>query len=117
DLFFNGIYPFIDGDSGGSVAGVIAGADRMLALCTPGTKVIPGHGPLATCADLKAYRDMLEVVHERIAKAVAGGATVDQVVAQAPTKEYDAEWGDGFMPPERWVRSLYKTMSNQGHSH
>ena len=119
DLFFNGIYPFIDGQSGGSVQGVIDAVDRVLELCRPTTKVIPGHGPLADCDDLRAYRDMLSVVHERIAKAIAAGATVDQVVAQKPAAEYDAEWGDGFMQPERWVRSLYETMSsrNQRHSH
>ena len=119
DLFFNGIYPFIDGQSGGSVQGVIDAASRVLELCKPTTKVIPGHGPLADCDDLRAYRDMLSVVHERIAKAIAAGASKAEVVAQKPAAEYDAEWGDGFMQPDRWIESLYETMSSrkQGHSH
>lgn len=119
DLYFNGIYPFIDGQSGGSVQGVIDAVDRILEMCGPTTRIIPGHGPLADCEDLEGYREMLAVVHERIAKAIAGGASADDVVADAPTREYDAEWGDGFMKPDRWVRSLYETMSQekQGHRH
>src|SRR5438093_457470 len=65
--FFNGMYPFIDLSSGGSVNGMIAAADRMLALAGDGTKIIPGHGPLGAKADLKAYRDMLATARDRVA--------------------------------------------------
>src|SRR5436189_5967280 len=70
DTFFNKLYPFIDTSSGGSAAGVIANADRVLKTAADDTKIIPGHGPLATKADLKAYRDMLATVSGRIQKQV-----------------------------------------------
>lgn len=111
DLYFNGIFPFIDTGSGGRVAGVIGAADRMLDLCGPQTRVIPGHGPLSDCAGLTAYRDMLTVVHERIAKLIAGGATADEVVAARPAADYADAWGQGFLPEERWVRMLFENMT------
>ena len=113
DLYFNGIYPYIDGDSGGSVQGMIDGVGRVLELCGPDTRIIPGHGPVSGCSELRAYREMLSVVHERIAKLIAGGATLEAVVAAKPTADYDSEWGDGFMPTDRWVPMLYKLMVKQ----
>jgi glyoxylase-like metal-dependent hydrolase (beta-lactamase superfamily II) len=62
DIHFNYLYPFIDSSSGGSADGVIAAVDRALALATDRTKIIPGHGPLASKGDLQAYRDMLATV-------------------------------------------------------
>jgi cyclase len=108
DTFFNGIYPFIDLSSGGSVAGVIGAADRMLALAGEGTKIIPGHGPLATKADLKAYRDMLAAVSGRVAAQVKAGKTLEEVTASAPTAEFDAKWGNGFLKAGPFVAIVYK---------
>jgi glyoxylase-like metal-dependent hydrolase (beta-lactamase superfamily II) len=106
DIFFNGFYPFIDASSGGSADGVVAAVDRALALATDRTKVIPGHGPLATKADLKAYRDMIATVQGRIRSQIAAGKSVQEVVDSKPTKEFDARWGNGFIKPDSWVTML-----------
>ena len=108
DTFFNGFYPFIDLDTGGSVAGMIGAADRMLALADDRTRIIPGHGPLGTKADLKAYRDMLATARDRVAALVKAGKTLEQVTAAAPTAELDAKWGQGFLKPAAFVSILYK---------
>lgn len=108
DLFFNGVYPFIDLSSGGSVEGVIASADRMLALAGEATRIIPGHGPVGTRADLKAFRDVVAAARDRVVAQVKSGKTLEQVVAAGPTAEFDAKWGQGFMKPERFVSILYK---------
>lgn len=113
DLFFNGFFPFIDTQSGGDMEGVIAAVDRMLALCGPDTVVIPGHGPLTDCAGLAEYGDMLRTIHARVAALVADGATEDEVVAADPTAEYDAEWGNGFLGVERFVRSIYRDLTSR----
>ena len=97
DLFFNGMYPFIDVASGGSVRGMIQAADRALKLCGEGTKIIPGHGPQATAKDLKAFRDMLARLRSNIKALLAQGKSVDEVVAAKPTAEFDATWGKGFL--------------------
>ncbi len=108
DTFFRGRYPFIDVDSGGGVDGVIAAANLVLERSSEGTRIIPGHGELATPEHLRAYRDMLETVRMRVASLVANGRTEDQVVAAAPTSDLDGVWGDN---PERFVRAVYKSLS------
>jgi glyoxylase-like metal-dependent hydrolase (beta-lactamase superfamily II) len=110
DVFFNGMYPFIDTESGGRIDGMIAAADRVLALAGEKTRLIPGHGPLGTKADLKAYRDVLATARDRIAKLKAAGKTRDEVVAAKPTAEFDAKWGGGFMKPEVWTGIVYDSL-------
>ena len=110
DTFFNRMYPFIDTSSGGTVEGVIAAADRVLKLAGDGTKIIPGHGPLATKADLKVYRDMLAAVSANIKKQVSAGRTLEQVLASKPTSKYDEVWGKGFLAPEKFTDMLYRNV-------
>ncbi len=106
DVFFNGLYPFIDASSGGSADGVVAAVDRALALAGDKTKIIPGHGPLATKADLREYRDMVATVQGRIRSQVAAGKSVQEIVDSKPTREFDAKWGGGFIKPDNWVTML-----------
>jgi len=110
DLFFNGIYPFIDAESGGSLEGVIAGVDEVLGRIDDNTKVIPGHGPLGGKTDLKAYRDMLATVHARMTKLIKEGKNIDEIVAAKPTANFDAKWGGGFLNPDQWVKIAYSVM-------
>jgi len=106
DVYFNGMYPFIDTSSGGSIRGVISACDRALAIVGDATKIIPGHGPLSNKAELKAYRDMLAGVAERIGKLVAEGRKAEDIVAANPTAEFDGKWGAGFMKPPRFVQMV-----------
>jgi cyclase len=107
DAFFNKLYPFIDTSSGGTVGGVIAAAELVLRLADDDTRIIPGHGPLGTKADLEAYRDMLAAVSGRVRQLIRQGKTLEQVVAAKPTAKYDEVWGKGFLPPEKFVAMLY----------
>ena len=111
DLFFNGLYPFIDVDSGGSVAGMIAAADTLMTIVKDDTKIIPGHGPLATRADYKAFRDMLAAARDAIAPMVKAGRTLEQIVAAKPTAAFDARWGGGFIKPDQFVGLVYSDLS------
>ncbi len=110
DTFFNGFYPFIDTDSGGSIAGMIAAAERVLALADAHTKIIPGHGPLANRADLVAYRDMLVTAERAIRTLRGAGRTPDEIVAAKPTAALDPDWGKGFLAPDVWVRIVVSGM-------
>jgi glyoxylase-like metal-dependent hydrolase (beta-lactamase superfamily II) len=110
DTLFNGMYPFIDVSSGGRIDGMIAAADRVLKVATEKTRLIPGHGPLATKADLQAYRDMLAQVRDRVAKLKAEGKSAEEVVAAKPTADFDEKWGGGFMEPDVWVGLVYQSM-------
>ena len=110
DTFFLGRYPFVDVDSGGGIDGMIAAANFVLARSDDATRIIPGHGPLATPADLRGYRDILETVRLRVARLLADGHTEDEVAATAPTADLDAHWGDN---PERFVRAVYRSLAER----
>ncbi len=107
DTLFNGFYPFIDADAGGSIDGMIASANKVLGVVNEQTKIIPGHGPLANPRDLKAFRDMLVTLRDRVAALIREGKTLEQAIAAAPTKDLDTEWGDGFLKPEQVVQMVY----------
>ena len=99
-------YPFIDLSSGGSVDGFVKAADRALAIAQPGTKIIPGHGPVTDREKLRAYRAMIVTIRDRIGKLVAAGKTLDQVQAARPTAEYDATWGNAFIRGPQLVETI-----------
>jgi cyclase len=111
DLFFNGTYPVIDVSAGGSLAGMIREADRMLAAAGPATKIVPGHGPLGDRAALARYRDMLVTVRDRVTKLVHEKKTLDQIVAAKPLTDLDPAWGTGFMKPDRFLKVVYSDLS------
>jgi len=110
DLFFNGRYPFIDVNSGGNADGVIVAANRTLEHVNAETKLIPGHGELATPDDLQAYRDMLVAVRSNVEGLVRQGMGEDDVVAAAPTAEFDEEWAAG-RDPSGFVRAMYQAVT------
>ena len=110
DTLFNGMYPFIDVSAGGRIDGMIAAADRILKVADDETRLIAGHGPVATKADLQAFRDMLAQVRDRVAKLKAEGKTAEQIVAAKPTADLDEKWGGGFMEPDNWVGLVYESM-------
>ena len=86
DLFSNGFYPNIDASSRGWIGGMIAAADRILKLAGPNTKIIPGHGPIGSPADLAAFRAMLVTLHDRLAPMVDAGKTTEEAIAAKPTE-------------------------------
>jgi len=111
DIYFAGIYPFIDYGTGGSVKGMIAAAERGLALADDATKIIPGHGPLSNRKELKDYRDMLATVSARIEKMMEAGKSLQEIIAAQPTREFDAVWGKGFLKPEQFVEVVYQSLA------
>jgi len=111
DIFSNALYPIIDLTSGGSIDGMILSVDQILAQTDERTKVVPGHGPVATRADVQAYRDMLAQVRQRIQKLTAAGKTMDEVVALAPTKDFDAKWGRGYVTPDVFTKIVFSSLT------
>jgi glyoxylase-like metal-dependent hydrolase (beta-lactamase superfamily II) len=109
DLFWNGMYPVIDYSAKGWIGGMVTAADEMAKLGDANTRIIPGHGPLATKADLKAFRDMLATVHERLDPMVKQGKTVEEVLAAAPTKDLDEKWGKA-RPAAGFLRQAYPSL-------
>ena len=113
DLYFNGMYPFIDYSSGGSIDGVINGVDKVLAMIDDDTKIIPGHGPLSNRVELTAYRDMLSGIRDVVAPMVQAGKSLEEVVAAKPTAAFDEKWAKGFIPPEGFAKIAYYTVDKK----
>ncbi len=113
DTFFNKVtFPFIDLSSGGDVKGVIKAADVALALANDTTKIIPGHGPVATKADLQAYRDMIAEVVLRVSVAKGKGNGLDTIKAMKLTAGYNVN-GNGFISGDAFVEAVYKSLGGK----
>jgi glyoxylase-like metal-dependent hydrolase (beta-lactamase superfamily II) len=96
---------------GGSIDGMIAGTETFLKTGNAATKIVPGHGPLATKADFQAYHDMLVMVRDRVAKLKAAGMSVDQAVAAKPlAPDIQAKQQQDDAASERVVRTVYQTL-------
>lgn len=107
DLFFNGFFPFIDAANGGSMRGVIAGVETILARTDGASKIIPGHGPRGLRADLQRYRDMLVTANERLLALKNQGKSVEEAVAAAPLQDLEESWGGGRFSADQWIAIVY----------
>ncbi len=110
DIWFNGTYPLIDDSSGGRIDGMIRAASELVTLADPETKIIPGHGPLGTKADLSQYRDMLVSVRDRVQGLKRSGRSLQEAQDAKPTSDLDKKWGTGSMTPDLFVQQVYKTL-------
>lgn len=113
DTLFNRMFPYIDIDSGGTVDGYIAAQKKILSFADDKTKIIPGHGALATKKDLQASIAMLEKSRNIISKLVAQGKTEDETVKLNPLAEYSESWSWSFITTEKMTRQMYKGLSQQ----
>jgi glyoxylase-like metal-dependent hydrolase (beta-lactamase superfamily II) len=122
DTFFHReSFPFVDLSSGGSIDGVIAAANRGLAIANASTRIIPGHGPVASRAELAAYRDMLVDIRGKVAAGIKAKRTLAQIQATAPAARYGMP--SGFIKPAQFVEAVYNSLRNPpkhggpGHKH
>ncbi len=113
DTFFNGRYPLIDVSTGGSLIGMIRAAEQALAMTNAETRFIPGHGPLATRADLVRYRDMLVATRERVGKMIARHRTLKQVLDAKPLADLDAQWGSGNIKADQFLTIVYGSLTQR----
>jgi cyclase len=109
DVFFNGMYPFIDDSTGGHINGMIAGVEAGLQIADTRTKIVPGHGPLAQRPSLEAFGRMLTGVRDGVQKLKAAGKTLAEVQAAKPTAAFDANWSQG-KSPDAFVALVYNTL-------
>jgi cyclase len=110
DLFFNGMYPYIDPGAGGKITGMIAAADKILSLVGKDTRIVAGHGPLGNKADLTKSRDMLVTSRDRVQKLKSAGKSALEAVAENPFADLDPVWGKGIINSDQWVQIVYLTL-------
>ena len=107
-------FPFIDLDSGGSAAGMIAACEKVLSTVSPDVKVIPGHGPLSTVADLKPFVAMLKDAVGRVQKGIQQGKTVEQLKQEKVLAGYESWGGEGkFITTDKFIETLYNDLTGK----
>ncbi|HDZ06917.1 hypothetical protein LCGC14_0051070 [marine sediment metagenome] len=109
DTYFSGRYPYMDLKNGGSVEGYIAAIEKAIMVIDDDTLIIPGHGRPSNKQKLISYLEMLKTIEASIIKAIASGDTLEQVEKNSSiSSKYDAEFGTGFISPER-MRNIFYT--------
>ena len=110
DMFWNGVYHFIDIATGGSIDGAIRLANHALSQVTNKTIIVSGHGPVGDRAQLVEFRDMLVAVRKNVARLKKQGKSLDEVIAAKPTAAYDAKWGGFVIDPAFFTRLVYASL-------
>jgi len=109
DMFFNSMFPFLDVANGGDIDNWVKQLDIILAALPADTKIIPGHGPLAGVAELKAFRGMLAASADLVRKQIKAGKTLDEIRA-AGVPDSLAAWANGFMKAPQWLELVYRSL-------
>ena len=113
DTFWNGIYPYIDNEDGGSIDGAIKWANEAVARTTDHTIVIPGYDAVGTRDQLIEFRDMLVAVRNNVAALKQRGKSLDEIVAAKPTAAFDAKWGNFVFSGDQFTRMVYAGLQSK----
>jgi glyoxylase-like metal-dependent hydrolase (beta-lactamase superfamily II) len=107
DTWWNGVYPFIDYSTGGSIDGMIRATKRNLSVVTDKTIIVPGHGPVGNKAGLSEYYDMLVAIRGNVSELKKQGKSLTETIAAKPTTAYDAKWCQFLMTPALFTKLVY----------
>ena len=111
DLMFNGMFPFVDITSGGSFTGFVAASEAMAATINDDTRIIPGHGALASKSDIAEIVDMLGGVMAAVQAEIDAGKDIDGILDAAPLTPWVEDWGSGFMTEPRFTRLVHADLA------
>ena len=109
DMFFNGMFPFLDVPNGGDIDNWVRQLDVVLSALPDDAKLIPGHGSLAGKRELKAFRDMLTDSAELVRGRMKEGKTLEEIQAGGMPERF-APWTKGFMPVKGWLELVYRSL-------
>ena len=113
DHYFAGFFPFVDLESGGSLAGFTANIEKVLGQLPDDVKIIPGHGPLSTKADLRGYLAMLKETTAHVRQRIDAGKDLKAIQAEGLPGKWK-EWGNGFIKTEDWIALIHTSLTGKG---
>lgn len=108
DNYFNGLFPYVDVDGGGTLQGMIAAQDKAISVSDESTQIIPGHGPMATKDDLQKSRDILDDILRRVKAAKDKGLSMEDAVKAVPLTDYKSL--ASFIDEANMVRTTYRSL-------
>lgn len=106
DHLFNGMFPFIDLDNGGTVDGYIKNVEAIIAKLNDSVVIIPGHGPLANTSDMNTFLDMLTSTTKIVRDHIDAGKSSDEIIEIGLGEKW-ASWSWSFIPTKRWIETIY----------
>ena len=106
-------YPFIDVTAGGSVQGMIAACEKVVAVLPPDVKVIPGHGQLSNLEEVRDYITMLKGTSAAVQAAIKSGKTVDQMKKEKILAAWDSKYSGKFITSDLFIETLNNSLTNQ----
>jgi len=112
DLFFNGMFPYLYVANGGDIENWVRQLDTIMSRLPQDVKIIPGHGPLASLADLRSFRQMLQDSAVTVRKWMQEGKTLDQIKAAGLPEKF-APWAGGFLSTAQWLELVYRSLEKQ----
>jgi len=110
DIWFNGLYPYVDLDAGGNIRGFHKAVAKAVSLANQQTKIIPGHGPLGTLDELKSYAEFLAEATKNVETLISEGKNLQQIIALKPTAKWDESLGKAWIKPDQFVTMLYNSL-------
>jgi glyoxylase-like metal-dependent hydrolase (beta-lactamase superfamily II) len=115
DILFNGLYPFIDLDGGGTIQGMIAGVELGMSIADAETRIIPGHGPMSDLAGMQEYHAFLVKARDNVQALIDQGMSLEQVIEARPTAEWDEILGKVWITPAQLVTFIYNSLTGVDH--
>jgi glyoxylase-like metal-dependent hydrolase (beta-lactamase superfamily II) len=111
DQFWNGLFPFVDIENGGTVQGYTSNVASSLTLIADDTRIIPGHGPLGSKADLERFLTMLQTTTKLVTGQMRQGQSLESIKQNGLGTEWKT-WGEWFITEERWIETIHTSFSN-----
>ena len=111
DLSFRGLFPFIDLDSGGTVAGYMAGMQQLIDMGNEDTKYLTGHGPVGTRAGLERDLAMLREAEARVKALIDKGMSEEQILETNPLADYGETYSWFFITTERMTQTFIRSLT------
>jgi cyclase len=115
DILFNGLYPFIDLDGGGTIQGMIAGVELGISMADAETRIIPGHGPMSDLAGMQEYHAFLVKARDNVQALIGHGLSLEQAIEARPTAEWDEILGKVWITPAQLVTFIYNSLTGVDH--
>ena len=115
DIFFNGLYPYIDLDGGGTIQGMIAAVELGVGMANDKTQVIAGHGPMSDLQGLREYHAFLSKARDNVQALIDDGMSLEQTIAATPTAEWDEILGKVWITPAQLVTFTYNSLTGVDH--
>lgn len=112
DLVFNGLYPFIDTEHGGSISGILAGINMILYQANDETIIVPGHGKIMTKAELQDYHDILSAISARVTTAYLQKKPLKEFIAENPIQDFEDKRHKHFLKDKDFLTILYTDLEN-----